>query len=260
MIDPAGQIVGVHEGEGVYDAVAPAVKQLIGEFDAKGQITRTPLPLDLEAAPIASDFLMFPGTVLADAAGGRLFIADSGNNRILVSGLDGALQKAIGSGKEGLKDGPSDAAQFNQPQGLALSEDGATLYVADTRNHALRSVDLATGDVKTIAGTGERAQSAPTSPRPGTEVALASPWGLQLIGDKLFVTMAGSHMIYGYDVKAGTIQHFLGSGGEGVSDGVPPTQPSLAQPNQITTTTARTSSGSTRSRARSASTISPGAR
>jgi len=234
VIDPAGQIVGVHEGEGVYDAVQPAVKQLIDEFDAKGEVVRTPLPLDLEAAPIASDFLTFPGTVLADETGGRLFVADSGNNRILVSGLDGALQKAIGSGKEGLKDGRSDVAQFNQPQGLALSEDGGTLYVADTRNHALRGVDLATGEVKTIAGTGERAQSVSTAPQPGTEVALASPWGLQLIGDKLFVTMAGSHTISGYDTKAGTIQHFLGSGLEGVSDGVPPVQPSLAQPNQIT--------------------------
>jgi thiol-disulfide isomerase/thioredoxin len=235
VVDPTGQIAGVHEGEGVYDAVEPAVKQIVDDFDAKGEVTRTPLPLDLEAAPIASDFLMFPGTVLADEAGDRLFIADSDNNRILVAGLDGALQKAIGSGKEGLKDGMSDVAQFDQPQGLALSADGGTLYVADTRNHALRSVDLSTGEVKTIAGTGERAQSAPTSPQTGTEVALASPWGLQLIGDKLFVGMAGSHMLYVYNSTDGTIVHFLGSGLEGVSDGVPPTDPSLAQPNEITT-------------------------
>lgn len=235
VIDPSGQIVGVHEGEGVYDAVEPAVKQIVDDFDAKGEVTRTPLPLDLEAAPIASDFLSFPGTVLADEAGGRLFIADSDNNRILVAGLDGALQKAIGSGKEGLKDGASDQAQFNQPQGLALSEDGGTLYVADTRNHALRSVDLASGEVKTIAGTGERAQSAPAVAQPGTEEALASPWGLQLTDAKLFVTMAGSHQIWLFDTNAGTIQHLLGSGQEGITDGAGPTQPSLAQPNEITT-------------------------
>jgi DNA-binding beta-propeller fold protein YncE len=235
VVDPSGDIAGVHEGEGVYDAVEPAVKQIVEDFDAQGQVTRTPLPIDLEAAPIASDFLGFPGTVLADAAHNRLFIADSGNNRILVSDMNGALQKAIGSGQQGLQDGASDTAEFNQPQGLALSADGATLYVADTRNHALRSVDLSSGEVTTLAGDGARATTVPDQPTDGKQAELASPWGLQLIGNSLFIAMAGLHQLWLYETSSGQIAHFLGSGMEGVSDGTGPSEPSLAQPNQITT-------------------------
>ncbi|MEO8456772.1 MAG: thioredoxin-like domain-containing protein [Chloroflexota bacterium] len=233
VIDPAGQVIGAHEGEGVYDGVEPAIKQLVTDFDAKGEVTRTPLPIDLEAAPIATDFLSFPGTVLAEPVSGRLFIADSDNNRILISSLDGALQKSIGSGKQGFLDGTSAAAEFNQPQGLALSADGDTLYVADTRNHAVRTVDLATGDVKTLAGNGTRAQDVPAAGAGGSSVDLASPWGLQLVGNTLYVAMAGTHQIWQIDVTTGVTQTFLGSGQEGIAEGKP-AEAKLAQPNQIT--------------------------
>jgi len=95
--------------------------------------------------------------VLADAARDRLFISDSGHNRIVVASLAGTVQQVIGSGREGLIDGPASTAAFYQPQGLAI--DGDTLYVADTENHAIRTVDLATGTVATIAGTGEQAMA-----------------------------------------------------------------------------------------------------
>ncbi len=234
VIDPDGKIVGAHEGEGVYDAVEPTIKKLVTDFDATAKIDRTPLPIDLLAAPIASNFLSFPGDVLADPAGGRLFIADSDNNRILISDMNGALQKAIGSGTTGLKDGPSSQAEFDQPQGLALSADGNTLYVADTRNHALRAVDLATGNVTTLAGNGQRAQGTPAPGATGTSASLASPWGLQLIGDSLYVTMAGAHQIWSLDLARNTLSVTAGSGVEGKLDQLLATA-TLAQPNEITT-------------------------
>ena len=244
VVDPDGQIVGAHEGEGVYDAVEPPVKQLVSDFVAKGKIDRTPLPIDLEAAPIAADFLNFPGTVLATEGSGTeqegrpvssfLYIADSGNNRILLANADGTLLKAIGSGQPGLKDGASDVAQFNQPQGLALSADGNTLYVADTRNHAVRSVDLASGNVTTIAGDGQRAQATPAPGAAATTVSLASPWGLQLIGNTLYIAMAGTHQIWTLDLAVRTLSVVAGSGLEGIDDGAP-SEATLAQPSGVTT-------------------------
>jgi DNA-binding beta-propeller fold protein YncE len=234
VIDPAGKIVGAHQGEGVYDAVEPTVKQLVSDFDAKGQIVRTPLPIDLLAAPIASDFLSFPGDVLVDPAGGRLFIADSDNNRILISDMNGALQKAIGSGAQGLKDGASDVAQFNQPQGLAFSADGNTLYVADTRNHALRAVDLVSDTVTTLAGNGQRATAALDISAAAKSTTLASPWGLELIGNTLYIAMAGSHQLWKMDLTGQTISVAVGTGVEGIGDGAP-LEATLAQPNEITT-------------------------
>ena len=230
VIDPAGKVVGSHAGEGVYPVLQPVVARLVDEFS--DQINLTPIPLDLEAEPIAAAFLSHPGAVLVDADGGRLFIADSGNNRILVAGLDGRLDRAIGSGEQGLLDGFADEAQFNQPHGLELSVDGGTLYVADTRNHALRAVDLASGAVTTLAGDGTRARAFPVAGSPAKDNELASPWGLLLVADTLYMGMAGTHQIWTMDLAADTLAVFAGSGREGIDDG-PRLDATLAQPSGL---------------------------
>ena len=96
--------------------------------------------------------LLYPGKVLADVAGKRLFITDTGHNRIIQTTLDGAEPVAIGSGQEGPDDGAYQRAKFNRPQGMCV--DGDTLYVADTENHLIRAVDLKEQTVSTIAGVG----------------------------------------------------------------------------------------------------------
>ncbi|MCH7483968.1 MAG: redoxin domain-containing protein [Chloroflexi bacterium] len=232
VIDPAGNVVGSRSGEGVYAAVQPVVARLIDEFS--DQIDLTPIALDLEAEPIVTAFLSHPGAVLVDEDGGRLFIADSGNNRILVAGLDGRLDRAIGDGEQGLRDGFADEAQFNQPHGLELSADGRTLYVADTRNHALRAVDLASGAVTTLAGNGTRAMAYPVAGSLAKNNELASPWGLLLVGDTLYMGMAGTHQIWTMDLAAGTLTIFAGSGREGIDDG-PRLAATLAQPSGLAT-------------------------
>ena len=71
-------------------------------------------------------------------------------------GSGGNSYSGIGSGKIGLKDGRFKEAELHQPQGLAVSEDGETLYIADTENHAIRAADLVGGKLTTIAGTGRQ--------------------------------------------------------------------------------------------------------
>ena len=232
VIDPAGNVVGSRSGEGVYAAVQPVIVRLLDDFS--DQIDLTPIPLDLEAEPIATAFLSHPGAVLVDEDGGRLFIADSGNNRILIADLDGRLDRAIGDGEQGLRDGFADEAQFNQPHGLELSADGQTLYVADTRNHALRAVDLASGAVTTLAGNGARAYVYPLSGSLAKDSELASPWGILLVGDTLYMGMAGTHQIWTMDLEAGTLSVFAGSGREGIDDG-PRLAATLAQPSGLAT-------------------------
>jgi sugar lactone lactonase YvrE/thiol-disulfide isomerase/thioredoxin len=220
VIDPLGRVVGGHEGEGVYDAIAPVLQTMVAEYGAAGDLVDTPLQTVLEAATAAPTVLSYPGAVLADPAGGRLFIADSGHHRILQASLTGELQRQIGAGGQGLVDGPAESAEFGDPQGLALSADGATLYVADTTNHAIRAVTLATGEVDTIAGSGQQAQTTPTGGT-GKDTALSSPWGLALDGDRLFIAMAGVHQIWTLDLAKDAVTVFAGSGGEGIDDGSP---------------------------------------
>jgi len=234
LVDPAGKLVGGHAGEGIYPLFQPIVDSLVKEFEAKGQVNRAPLPLKLDATSAAT-VLSYPGKVLADEAGGRLFIADSGHNRVLVAGLDGALRQAIGSGKEGFADGAASEAEFRQPQGLALSADGRTLYVADTRNHAVRAVDLANGEVTTIAGTGNQLQQLPGAGAQGKKTDLASPWDLVVVGQTLYMSMAGVHQLWALDLATGEISVFAGTSREGIQDGPRRTMATLAQPSGLTT-------------------------
>ncbi len=232
LIDPAGNIVGDNPGESVYDVFQPILTALTSEFE--GRFDGGPLPYALDAT-VVSTFLSYPTEVLADEAGGRLFVTDAGHNRIVVTDLDGRVRYAIGSGAAGFTDGSQDLAQFRDPQGLALSEDGRTLYVADTRNHAVRAVDLETKRVTTIAGTGQQARSVPGDLALGTETDLASPWDVLQHGNTLFIAMAGLHQIWSLNLETGLIEVFAGTRAEGIADGNRRLAATLAQPSGMTT-------------------------
>lgn len=226
VIDPVGMVRGVHRGEGVYQVLAPAIREIIGAFRARGDLDDTPLALAPER-PVHEGSLRFPGKVLADSAGGRLFIADSGNHRIVVAALDAEhMLSVIGAGVPGLRDGTVLEARFNGPQGLALSPDGARLYVADTLNHAVRLVDLRAGTVVTLIGGRQDALSGQT----GT---LNSPRDVLLWRDRLFIAAAGNHQIWTASNRGDSLAVFAGTGAEGIEDGAR-RQATLAQPEGLT--------------------------
>src|SRR5262249_1000280 len=112
--------------------------------------------------------------------------------------------------------GAFDKATFHRPQGLALS--GDTLYVADTENHLIRRVNLKSRNVETIAGTGHQSRQY-FQTGPAREIALSSPWDLQLAGNTLYIAMAGPHQIWKLDLDKDEVSTFAGSGREARLDG-----------------------------------------
>ena len=227
FVDPAGRVFGKHEGEFPLPPVCDLVADAIEEYDAAGLLRRG--TLDLDPLPPGGGALRFPGKVLADERGGRLFVADSGHHRIVMAHLDGRVQQTIGAGEAGLVDGALGAARFNGPQGMALGPDGR-LYVADTENHAIRAVDFAAGSVTTVAGTG--VQGYDRTGGPARETALSSPWDLAFINDRLWVAMAGTHQLWTLDLHAGTIDAAAGTGAESIHDG-PLRAATFAQPSGL---------------------------
>ncbi len=228
FIDPRGNVIGKHEGEMTFDQFDTLLGGMVAEFDELGIMQRSPLPTTPPRGPESA--LSFPGKVLADEAGGRLFIADTNHNRIVVSSFDGEVRQVIGTGEEAFIDGPLAVSAFNHPQGMAI--DGDVLYVADTENHAIRRVDLQAGQVETIAGTGEQGYERGGS-RPGTSYAISSPWDLALHDGVIYIAMAGIHQLWSLDLGTGMVGPYAGSGREAITDG-PLAASALAQPSGIT--------------------------
>ena len=233
IIDPAGNVVGGLSGEGFYPVFRPIIESLIAEFDAAGALDRSALKLKLEREGLPATVLSFPGKLLADGEGRRLFIADTQHHRIVIAHMEeGTVLEVIGGGAKGFEDGDFQTAAFNQPQGLALSEDGDTLFVADTANHSIRRVDLAAREVSTLVGVGTQADSYPPEPGVAPRVALSSPWDLELAGGELYVAMAGSHQLWRVDLESGEVRALAGSGAEGFADGALE-EAELAQPSGL---------------------------
>lgn len=214
FVDPEGRVIGKHEGELPFEEFDPLLGGMLREFDERGLLAPGRAAVALEELQEPVTTLRFPGKVLATA--GALYITDSNHHRILVCGLDGNIQSVIGSGEPGLEDGAGETASFQQPQGMAI--DGHTLYVADTENHAIRGVDLDTGRVSTLAGTGEQAHGMSLG-GPGRSTRLSSPWDLALAEGRLIIAMAGSHQLWELEPRSGAVRPWAGTGREGLKDG-----------------------------------------
>ncbi len=227
FIDPNGDIIGKHEGEIRADAIQSLFEGWIDQYREAGILADA--PLDLERETGSGSALSFPGKVHFDAESGRLFIADTNHDRIVVAGLDGNVEQVIGGADIGFNDGPPNEATFNQPQGMSIANNA--LYVADTENHAIRRINLDTWHTTTVAGVGQQADQMPQS-APGLQAQLNSPWDVAARDGTLYVAMAGFHQIWALQLDGGVIGPWAGSMREGIVDG-PRAQAELAQPSGL---------------------------
>lgn len=183
---------------------------------------------------LALDALLnFPTAIAADAEG-DLYIADTMNHRIRrVDARTGRITTIAGVGlpRFGGDGGPSVAAGLNEPAALVVQ--GARLYVADQSNNRIRMVDLRTGLITTVAGTGTATFNG--DGRPATEAALAGPSGLTIGTDgRLYIADTFNGRIRAVDPATGIIETVVGDGGEYRYQGeMEVSSPSLSRPSGI---------------------------
>lgn len=254
VVDPEGYIVAHLSGEGHAAGLASFIPELIAEHEAKGTLHRGDGPY-VAPEPVSRD-LRFPGKVLP-LADGNFLVADTGHHRLVEMGPDlASVIRAIGAGTKGHSDGPAERAEFNEPQGLALlpaslaAQVGYDVVVADSVNHRLRGITLATGQVRTVAGNGVQRllEAGParvdddgataSATELGTaplEIALSSPWDVAYssVLETVVVAMAGTHQIFGFDPASGNVTIVAGNGLEGLLDGAGD-QAWFAQPSGLT--------------------------
>jgi thiol-disulfide isomerase/thioredoxin len=230
FIDPNGCILGSLPGEPAADKLIAGVGEMIRHWRAAGLIR--PAPLELQAPPRAGARFRFPAKIKPVRRQGKpklWAIADSGHHQVVLCDDAGREVRRYGCGDPGFLDLAGEDSAFDSPQGLACDADN--IYVADTGNHAIRRIELATGAVSTLAGTGERGPVL-RGRRAGRDTRLASVWDLECFGGKLFFANAGSHQLGQLDLATGDVTPLAGSGIEDLVDG-DALRASLAQPTGL---------------------------
>ena len=234
LIDPAGNVAAQPSGEDPFAMFDDTIASMTEAFE--GTIEKEPFSVDPVRHRDPGAALSYPGKIEVDAGGKRLFVTDSGHDRIVVFRPDGEITDVIGSGTSGATDGTFEDTEFRGPQGMAYHPRDDALYVADTGNHLVRRVDLTAKRVETILGKGY--QGGYASKGKGTDLALNSPWDLTILGDHLYIAMAGSHQLWRMDLRTREAERYAGSGHEDITDG-DRERAALAQPSGIDTDGAR---------------------
>jgi thiol-disulfide isomerase/thioredoxin len=226
IVDAQGRFAGLLSGEGRREEADSLVGQLLDEAAANDLRVYEASVATVRPEPRMP--LQFPGKVLATPT--TLWIADSGNNRILECDHNGRVLRQLGSGTPGCVDGRNREAQFNNPQGMTIVYD--TLYVADAGSHAVRRVLLPAGDVTTIAGTGTLGHDLPAESSDPRQTRMSAPTDLVAFEDKLYIAVSGQHQIWRYDITRNKLGVLAGNGRLGITDGEG-VDASFAQPSGL---------------------------
>ncbi len=186
-----------------------------------------------DTGPATAASLDSPQGLVLDAAN-NLYIADTHNHRVRELNLvTGTLVTVAGSTSGFSGDaGPATLAQLNLPTALALDADG-NLYIADTGNHRIRKLTLATGIITTVAGIGSQGFSGDNGP--AISAAIDSPTGLAVdVAGNLYLADTHNHLIRKITARTGTIATIAGNGSPGFSgDTVAATAATLALPRGL---------------------------
>ncbi len=227
VIDTNGNITGATSGQNKRHKLDKAIGILLNRVTKSA--SRPCAVSTSQKSREPSRTLAFPGRI--HATDNRIFIADSGHNRILVATTRGHVLHQFGNTSPGFIDGKGTAAAFNNPQGMLLSD--THLYVADSGNHAIRRIHLHSGEVVTIAGTGKPGDPPKSSYfNNPLEINLNTPGGLALKGNILYIAMSGVHQIWALSLVTGTMEVIAGSGNRELADGVAHLA-SFAQPSAL---------------------------
>lgn len=224
LIDPSGSIVAEFSGEGHAHAIDSMVGELVRHHESAGTLVRGRGPY-IPAETPRTPYLQ-PGKIV-DLGNGSLIISETGSHRLAIAPIDLPHQprRLIGAATRGCTDGSADEATFNEPSGIAklpaeiAAEVGYDLVIADSANHLLRGVDSASGEVRTVAGTGAQWMQGDATSGDARSTPLSTPWDVLWWQNVIYVAMAGDHRIWTFDPLRESVCVVAGTSQEGLVDG-----------------------------------------
>jgi DNA-binding beta-propeller fold protein YncE len=155
---------------------------------------------------------------------GNTYVVDMRNQRVRMIDTEDIVSTIAGTGTAGYvgDTGPALDAQFswepssNPPSGGILYHEGK-LYVSDTRNDAIRVIDLATGIIDGFAGTGEPGYSGDGGP--AVDAQIYAPRDLEIGPDgDLYFADTSNHAVRAIDLDTQVIRTVVGTGEEGLGE------------------------------------------
>lgn len=235
LVSPRGLAFGPNGDLYIADAGAHNVRRV---SEATGGITTlagTGSPGSSGDGGLATSARLSEPCAIAVAPSGDVYIADRGDNRIrVVSGTSGLIETAAGQGAAGYAGdgGPAKDAHLRAPRGLALALNG-DLFIADTGNHAIRRLAIATGILTTVAGTGALGFSGDGGAAVLAQLDAPEGLGVGPAGD-LYIADTGNRRIRRLEVESGTITTIAGNGGAGSGgDSGPSTDATFEAPGAV---------------------------
>jgi len=167
---------------------------MITTFAGTGENAPTPDEGGMLTTPLAA-----PRSIEIAPDGTMYLLLRAGNKVIAMDPAQGKLKRIAGTGEFGYTGdgGPALNAKFgapgsafNGPKGIALA--GNILYIVDTENHAIRGIDLRTGVISTVAGTGQRGDGPDGDP---LMCKMARPHGVFIEGRNIYIGDSENHRI-----------------------------------------------------------------
>ncbi len=167
-------------------------------------------------------------------ADGSMYFVEMLNNLVRKVDKSGAISTVAGTGKSGFSGdaGPAREATFNKPHSIALDGKGA-LFICDIGNHRVRRVDLKSGLVTTLTGTGEK-----VVPKDGSSFVNAPVSGPRALDfgphGELVLALREGNSVYRLDLAQRQFVHLAGTGKPGFTgDGGPARVAALSGPKGV---------------------------
>ena len=165
---------------------------------------------------------------------GAIWFCEYTGQKIRRVAADGTISTVAGTGQKGYSGDGGSALQatFNLPHEIRFNKAG-DLFIVDMVNNVIRKIDMKTGIIQTIAGTGTAGYSGDGGQ--GTQAQLKSPHSIQFGPDgSLYICDIGNHVIRRMDMETGVISTFAGTGTAGPTpDGAPIQGTPLKGPRSI---------------------------
>ena len=146
-----------------------------------------------DGAPLAGTPLNGPRAIDLDPQGNMYLALREGNAVYRIDPKAGKIYHFAGTGEKGYTGDGGDAklAKLSGPKGISYSSDGG-VYIADTESHTIRRIDLKSGVITTVLGTGEPGDGPMGDP---LKCKLARPHGVFVHKGIIYVADSESHRV-----------------------------------------------------------------